>query len=224
MKNKFLFIFLLATLSGIKSFGQDNNMSKIRFAILGGVNYQNLTGKDFTGRDLNTDGIIGFHGGVNAQIRIADEFYFQPGLLFTTKGAKINEAVSTTYNLSYVELPLNLVYKSKLGTGYMMLGFGPYVAYGVAGKTSYTDGNLKVDSDIEFTNVIELTDPLTKNYVKPLDLGANIFFGYELAGGIFIQLNTQFGMINSSPEDKRFPGGETSIKNTGFGLSLGYRF
>lgn len=209
----------------INGISQGDTDSKIRFAILGGVNFQNLSGKDFTGNDLDTKGTLGFHAGVNAQIRVADEFYFQPGLLYSTKGAKVNEGINTsTFNISYVELPLNLVYKSNLGSGYIMLGFGPYVAYGINGNSSFTDGTLEVDSDIEFTNVIEITDPITTTYFKPLDMGANIFFGYEMPAGIFIQLNTQLGLINIYPEDNRLTGNQTSIKNVEFGLSAGYRF
>jgi hypothetical protein len=31
-------------------------------------------------------------------------------------------------------------------------------------------------------------------------------------------------MININPKDNRFPEGKTAVKNTGFGLSVGYRF
>jgi len=93
-------------------------------------------------------------------------------------------------------LPLNAVYKALVGNGYFMLGFGPYVGYAIS--TSGGD-------------------------FKAFDAGGNIFAGYELAGGLFFQLNTQLGMLNiydgsDISEDK------SSIKNTGFGLSLGYRF
>ena len=72
--------------------------------------------------------IIGYHAGVNVQIPVASEFYFQPGLLFSTKGAKnVSGSVTNTTKLSYVELPLNMVYKGKLGNGFVMVGFGPYL-------------------------------------------------------------------------------------------------
>jgi predicted ATPase len=45
-----------------------------------------------------------------------------------------------------------------------------------------------------------------------------------MAGGLFFQLNTQFGMLNIHPEDNRFPDNKIQIRNTGFGLSLGYSF
>jgi hypothetical protein len=48
-----------------------------------------------------------------------------------------------------------------------------------------------------------------------------------MAGGIFLQLNGQLGMLKINPEDKRIItvySDKLSVKNTGFGLSLGYRF
>ncbi len=33
-----------------------------------------------------------------------------------------------------MELPVHVVYKPQLGTGKLIVGFGPYVAYGITGK------------------------------------------------------------------------------------------
>ncbi len=226
MKTSNLFLAFLFMLSAAFANAQNTGSAKTAFGILAGVNFQNLNGKDFNGDKLENDMTIGFHGGVNAQIPVAPEFFFQPGLLLSIKGAKNTEnAINSTYQFSYLELPLNLVYKGALGNGFVMVGFGPYVGYGIKGKVTLDgNGSAKVESDVEFKNVVELTDPLTTPYYKALDFGGNVFVGYEMAGGIFLQLNSQLGMVNINPEDKRFPNGKTAIKNTGFGLSLGYRF
>ena len=105
-----------------------------------------------------------------------------------------------------------------------MIGFGPYIAYGIAGKVTYDGGDVTLDSKVKFQNVVELTDPLLAAYYKALDAGGNIFAGYETAAGLFFQLNTQFGMLKINPENKWISDDKSSIKNTGFGLSLGYRF
>lgn len=217
--------FIVIMLSASLAFAQDVGRTGTAFAILGGVNFQNLTGKDFLGDKLNNDMIIGYHVGINAQIPIVPTFYFQPGLLFSTKGAKNTVgSASSTFNLSYVELPLNFVYKGAIGNGFVLIGFGPYVAYAINGKATYQEGSEKIESDIEFKNDLDISDPVTNTYFKAFDVGGNIFAGYEMASGIFIQLNTQFGMIKINPNDNRFPEGKTSVKNTGFGLSIGYRF
>lgn len=225
MKTKKIFLICIGVFTSLLVMTQNAEKPAITFAVLAGPNFQNFSGKDFNGNDLNGSGIVGFHAGVNAQIRFVPDFYFQPGLLYSTKGAEIKDNLITgTYKLTYLELPLNLVYKSSLGSGYIMLGFGPYVGYGIKGNATYVTGSGSVDSKVEFKNVVEANDPLTNTYIKKLDVGANAFAGYEMAGGLFIQLNTQFGLINISPDDTRFPEGETALKNIGFGLSLGYRF
>ena len=202
---------------------------KMSFGILGGVNFQNLNGKDASGDKLENDMIIGYHAGVNVQIPIAPQFYFQPGLLYSSKGAKNTYTVlgteyTSTTKLSYIELPLNLVYKALVGNGYFMLGFGPYVGYGFAGKVLTEGGSLSLDQKIKFTSVVETGDDLTVPYYKAFDFGGNIFAGYELANGIFAQFNTQLGMVKINPEYKIAPDDKSVVKNTGFGLSLGYRF
>jgi len=197
---------------------------KPSLGILGGVNFQNLNGKDFNGDKLENKLILGFHVGANIMIPIAPEFYFQPGVLFSTKGAKHEDnAVTTTVNLSYIEMPLNLVYRGQLGNGYIFLGLGPYLGYAIMGKVK-TENGVDDKRDIEFQNVVKLTDPLTVPYYKALDVGANIFFGYELPAGIFAQMNAQLGLVKINPEYEILDDDKSSIKNTGFGFSLGYRF
>ncbi|MGM0531461.1 MAG: porin family protein [Bacteroidota bacterium] len=226
MKTKLFSLILIFSLSASLAFTQEPADSKTSFAILGGVNLQNLNGKDMNGNKLENDMLIGFHAGLNAQIPVAQEFYFQPGLMFSMKGAENTEGeLSGTYSLSYIELPLNFVYKALVGNGYFSLGLGPYVAYGIGGTVSYESEDASVETDIEFTNVVESGDPYTTVYIKPFDAGANLFFGYELQAGLFLQLNTQLGLLDIYPEDNRITGDNKSLlKNTGYGLSLGYRF
>lgn len=225
MKTRIISIVLILMLAAPLAIAQSTEKGKMSFAILGGVNLQNLTGTDHSGTKLANDMLLGYHGGVNIQIPIAPEFYFQPGLLFSTKGAKnTSGSLTTTTKVSYIELPLNLVYKGKLGNGYVMVGFGPYAAYGIGGKVTTTGGSVEVKTDVAFQNVVELTDPLLTTYFKSLDAGGNIFAGYEMAAGLFFQLNTQFGMLKTNPDNKWFTDDKAAVKHTGFGLSLGYRF
>jgi len=224
MKNKTFSIIMIFLLSASFAIAQDN--TKTSFAILGGVNYQNLNGKDDSGDNLKNDMILGFHGGVNIQIPIAPEFYFQPGLMYVTKGAKNTEGIiNTTIKLNYLELPLNMVYKAALGNGFIMLGFGPYLAYGISGKAKIEGGVASLTKDVKFQSSVDSGELLTLTpYYKAFDAGANIFFGYEMMSGMFLQLDTQFGMLNINPEYKGATDDKSTTKNTGFGLSLGYRF
>lgn len=211
MKNKLVSIVLILVLSA--SFAIAQEKSKMSFGILGGVNFQNLNGKLSSGDKLENDMLLGFHGGVNVQLPIAPEFYFQPGLMFAVKGAKdtytvLGNEFTNEIKINYIEMPLNLVYKASLGNGFFMLGFGPYVAYGISGKQVFEGNDLTFERGVDY---------------NALDAGANIFAGFETAGGLFLQLDTQFGMMNINPDDEN-SSDQATAKNTGFGLSLGYRF
>ncbi len=228
MKTKFYSIsafFILLTIT---------SQAQIGFGILGGVNFQNINGKDGSGNKLKNGLLTGFHAGVNANIPVAPEFYFQPGLLFSVKGAK-NDFFSpqtkasgdlvTTTKLSYIEIPINLLYRPQLGNGYMLLGFGPYFAFGIGGKENSVIGPINYNRDVKFKNTVtNVGDLLGTAYYRPFDAGANIFFGYELSMGVFLQLNAQLGLLKINPEYSWAADSKASYKNTGYGLSIGYRF
>jgi hypothetical protein len=206
MKNRLLSIVLILALSA--SFAIAQEPGRVSFGVLGGVNFQNLNGKLSSGDKLENDMLMGFHGGVNVQLPIAPEFYFQPGVMFAVKGAKntatiLGREFTDEIKLNYIEVPLNLVYKGALGNGFVMLGFGPYVAYGISGKQVFEGNSVTYERGVDY---------------NAFDAGANIFVGFEMASGIFLQLDTQFGMLDIDPDENQ------TAKNTGFGLSLGYRF
>lgn len=205
-----------------------------QFGILGGVNFQNINGKNSSGNKLENGLMTGFHAGINVNIPISPDFNFQPGLLYTVKGAnneffslevKASGDFTTTTRLSYIEMPLNLLYRPQLGNGHLLLGFGPYIAYGISGKETTQLNSLSVERTVKFKNsVADWTDVVENAYYRPFDAGANILFGYEFAMGAFIQLNAQLGLLKINPEYGWISDDETAYMNTGYGLSVGFRF
>jgi hypothetical protein len=221
MKNRFVLIILFFAFSTSFAIAQEGTS----FGILGGINFQTLNGKTTSGDKLENDMLLGFHGGVNVQIPVAPEFYFQPGLSFATKGAKNSEgSITSTAKLNYIEMPLNFVYKAALGNGYFMLGFGPYLAYAIGGNVETKGGSVTLDQDIEFKSTVKSDDSMLVPYYKAFDAGAGIFVGYEMQSGLFLQLDTQLGLLDINPEYEEMESDKSTLKNTGFGLSLGYRF
>lgn len=207
MKTRLFTLALVLILSAPLAIAQTAERGRASFGILGGVNFQNLNG-ELSGDKLENDMLLGFHGGVNIQIPIASEFYFQPGLMFAIKGAKNTYTIlgadfTDETRINYIEIPLNLVYKGALSNGFVMLGFGPYLAYGISGKQIIEGSSFTIERGTDY---------------NALDAGANIFAGFEMASGIFLQLDTQLGLVNINPADN------PTTKNTGFGFSLGYRF
>ena len=184
------------------------------FGIRAGINFQNLNGKDASDRNLKNKMKVGVNIGANAEIPVAEDFYVQPGLLFSTKGAKI-ENTDTKVNLSYLEIPINLLYKPVLGDGNLLLGFGPYIGFAVGGKIG--------DTDIKFEKEVSQAEAATGAYSKRFDAGANLLVGYELSSRISAQLNAQLGLVNIQPKVTGLDT-DAKTKNTGFGISIGYRF
>lgn len=124
-----------------------------------------------------------------------------------------------------------------MGTGKLLLGAGPYIAYGLGGKWKAKGSNVTVDGKLEFVNDYKdatqqdifnedfnYENGLTIPYAKKIDYGANLLAGYELSNNLSFQLNAQLGLANGIPNfDGKKPEKE-SLKNVGFGISLGYKF
>lgn len=225
----------LLSLSAILIFSTIALQAQVGFGILGGINIQNINGDDNSGNKLENGLLTGFHAGININIPVATEFYFQPGLIFSVKGAKndfftpdtkASGDYETTTRLSYVEMPLNLLYRPKVGNGYLLLGFGPYIAYGIGGsENSEFPGLGNYERTVKYKNSVDNFTGLIENaYYRPFDAGANILFGYELSMGVFLQLNAQLGLMKINPEYTWLDENESSLKNTGYGISIGYRF
>lgn len=205
--------------------------AQMEFGVQGGVNFANLTGKDSNGDKVDMfDVTLGFHMGAFVRIPIAPDFYFQPGVFYSMKGAQIAEMATKAasddnmvWHLSYIEVPMNILFNPQLGSGHLLLGFGPYVAYGIGGKAKYQDyeADIKFDGDV---TTGEYTDEEVNMVFKPFDAGANIFVGYELPMGLFVQFETQLGLLNMIPKYDGEDSGDAKLNNTGFGLSAGFRF
>jgi hypothetical protein len=215
MKSKVLLLALATTALSLTSKAQ------VSFGLRAGVNFQNINGEDAGGHDFDYKMKTGFNIGVNAELPVAPDFYVQPGLLFSTKGAKQEVTGADDYKikLSYLEIPINLLYKPALGPGKLLLGFGPYIGIAVGGKIKQGSN----DESLQFKNDVKSTDPKASLTLKRMDFGGNLLAGYELTKQISVQLNAQLGMSNLAP---KVDGKKTGIKskNTGFGISFGYRF
>jgi hypothetical protein len=224
MKNYIYFIIGTALICAPVLKAQDD--TRTTFGIRAGVNFQNLNGKNSDGDKLENDMIIGFNAGVNVEIPVAPDFVLQPGLLFSLKGAETTvEGLSGKVNVDYIELPVNFIFKPVLGNGRLLLGLGPYVAYGVGGKIKLSGSGTDIEKKIIFENDLSESQLLDDEfYVRPLDAGANLLAGYEFAFGISVQLNAQWGLLKVNPGYDGNSDDKSSVKNTGFGISVGYRF
>lgn len=225
-------VAVLILLCGLNVQAQDPNpgvMGSPSFGIYGGVNFQNINGKDAGGKDLKNSLVTKYHFGINYEIPLAPDFYFSPGLQLTAKGTKgpvtYTDIVSTrTINrelsLTYLEVPLNLIFKPLVGNGHFVLGFGPYLGYALAGNAKFDGDAAPDEADLEFGKTANTNDANNLIYFKKMDIGANAFFGYEFMNGLNFIFNAQLGLVNINSDTNT----ELANKNTGFGISAGYRF
>jgi len=190
--------------------------SRTTFGVRGGVNFFTITGKNAGGDKLENNIKTGFHVGANAEVPLGTGSYLQPGVLYSQKGAGFSS--DNSLKLTYIEVPVNYVYKPVLGTGRMLLGFGPYVGFGLGGKLKNSED---VETDVEFTKSYD--EAIAKPQVKGIDYGANLLAGYEFAQNISFQINAQLGLAELTPKNNP-NGGKLKQNNTGFGVSVGYRF
>ena len=216
--NRRILMLTAASLCSFTIFAQEMTVTanKTTFGLRAGVNFQNINGKDASDDKLQNDLLTGFHAGVNAEIPVGTGTYIQPGVLYTQKGAKLEDS-DNKIKLSYIDIPVNLIYKPVLGTGNMVLGFGPYVGFGIGGKVE--NGNNEMD--------VEFTDSRSASEIhkfKRIDAGANFLAGYEFANKLSFQLNAQLGLVDINPEISNVSNDKTNWRNTGWGISLGYRF
>lgn len=223
-----LIAVMLMSLSSIHA--QEKKTNGSSFGLRGGVNFQNINGKNNNGDKLNNEMVTGFHVGINAELPLSGtEFYIQPGLLYSTKGAKAKDvilgtSVTNTIRINYLEVPINFLYKPLMGDGHLLLGFGPYVAWGLNGKVMYNTQGAGRTENIKFQKDVKLTDLRNVTYFNPFDAGANFLVGYEWSNKFSIQLNAQLGLTDINPTYEGSSAGKATAKNTGFGLSAGYRF
>ncbi|WP_339787827.1 outer membrane beta-barrel protein [uncultured Imperialibacter sp.] len=197
---------------------------RVSIAVRSGANLQKFDERDFDGRIQKNHLLPGAHFGIDINIPVSSDFHFQTGFLIINKGSKGVGETKTTTRLSYLEMPLNLVYKKPWGSGYLMLGFGPYVARGFGGHVTTGSGAVEFSRDVKFTDPAKDDGLSWTPYFERMDVGGNIFVGYMMPSGLFFQVSTHQGITKINPTYNQYPGDRSSIKNTGTGFSVGYRF
>lgn len=146
----------------------------------------------------------GIHFGFIANLPLGknDNFYLQPGIVFTNKGRKFTARFDTTVSqilyvnsseyLNYLELPVNLLYKFRLGkNAKFIIGAGPYISFFYTGHLKTETVSKQGDYTID-----ENKDPAVGNGAGKysiLDYGANGLAGFEF-GRVFLTANYSHGL------------------------------
>lgn len=201
-----------------------------QIGIRAGINFSTMTGHNVGNSDLNVDLLTGFHAGVLYDLTISENFLFQPGLLFSTKGYTekgVPGADNYTFTKTgwYGELPINIIYRPALGNGRLLIGAGPYFAYALGGRwknksSVNTKGRVVFVNDF---NDFDNANGVNLVYGRKPDFGVNGLIGYEFSNKIFARLNGQHGLMDITPtkDNEKL---DVKQNNVQFGVSVGYKF
>lgn len=188
--------------------------AQLNLGVKGGVNMSNFYGDELSDKNAK----IGFHIGLAADYEFMYNHAVQTGLFFTTKGSKYTASLGEasaelTLNPMYLQLPVHYAYKLDVSPGTrLVFHAGPYLAYGVGGKTKVKGSLGELSREIDDENVFG-----DDNLLKPFDAGLGIGVGAEF-GPIILDLGWDMGLVNVARADNG------KIKNQNAYLSVGYKF
>lgn len=223
---KSIFTFLFATL-----FLAISASSQLRVGIVGGGHQSEVLEKNdlpnWNDIKNNYKPRTGVHFGLVADLPFgkSGNFVFQPGVMFYHKGRKYAELMDTTMRdtlhlsaneyLNYVDIPLNLVAKFKLGKNVkFIIGGGPYFSFLF---DAYQKTEVISKSGAYFMN--ENLDPAVgkgPGKYKSYDYGLNGLAGFEI-GRVSITANYSRG-FNDFYESSSYTG---QFRHQVMGVSLG---
>ena len=150
---------------------------------------------------------LGAVAGFFARMPLSKKICFQPELLMVGKGFKEKDQYGSSYlyktTITYLELPLNMLYKTTTSNGSFFIGGGPAPAFYIGNNAFYYGDEV----------------------FKKFDLGINILAGYEIPIGFSINLHYTHGLSNIGKEkDANGTLYSVNLKNRCFGLMIGYVF
>lgn len=207
--------------------------SPISFQVKAGVGTSN-----FYGENVESDTRIAYKVGVGMNYELNRTWVLQPSLNFVSIGARedIEYVGKANMNELYLQLPIMMAARLNLGKNYSAsLSAGPYIAYGVGGKTS---GSIEEQYDYSSSY-----DPSKRGYSFRIDtfgnriddkmgnkrFDAGLMFGLNIEYHRFIfGAELQLGMIkvNDQLDNLLQPSGleNFSPKNLASFFTFGYRF
>ncbi|NDW19324.1 PorT family protein [Dysgonomonas sp. 216] len=234
MKNrkKAVLVYLLLFCLNINLLAQ----TPIRFGVKAGLNMSTAFVEDASESKFR----LGYKVGATAEYSFNRNFMIQSGLFFSVKGSKledlnVNDYVggtpdfTHTFNQLYLELPLYGSYKLHVRDNLnVVLGAGPYIGYGIGGKTkqklnngTWSNGVTQIEWDTFGDGVFdENRDWLRGESLKRFDFGAGIKADLEYCKYILgVEVSSSVINIADKPDYKDF-----TYHNFNVCVSLGYKF
>ena len=171
---------------------------------------------NFTG-DLDVSAKVGVKLGVGMEYAFNDTWLLQPSLFLSQKGAKFSATVSgdeadVKFNAMYFELPIMMAARFNVANNTnIVVSAGPYMAYGVGGKT-----RTKMRIGGAKTDIKENT--FGSDAFDRFDAGLGVGVAAEF-GRIIVGLDGQFGLVKLMDMNI-----DSNPKNINCAITLGYKF
>lgn len=225
MKQTILTVFLAIIALGASA------QSPLSFQVNAGIGTSN-----FRGGNIESDTRVAYKAGIGVNYELSRTWVLQSALNFVSIGtrAEIEYYAKANMNELYLQIPLLIAARLNLGRNYSAsLSAGPYVAYGIGGKTSgemmnhydYDSSHQEGDSKFRIDTFGSMLDGNMGNipFDAGLMFGVNIeyhrfIFGAELQLGM-VKVNEQLNSLLDSYQIDRI-----SPKNLASFFSVGYRF
>ena len=209
----------------------------IKYGIKAGLNFSSLNISSIEGvQPTDNSSQMGIAAGFIVHIPLSDEWFINPEVLYSQKGASFNYAFTHDYEinqrdeyktnnqvtLSYVELNPTISYKA---TDKLALNFGPSVSFLIGVDT--TIQALPLMQTTNTTNI--LTDGLVET--ASLDVGLNLGISYFFTEHFFVDSRVYTGFIEVASVIQPYevitsiiPNPAYTLKNRAIVLSISYLF
>ncbi|MCF2487666.1 porin family protein [Dyadobacter sp. CY347] len=120
---------------------------------------------NYTGGDIESDALVGYHLGGVLNYGFGKVFSLQPEVLFSTQGAKVNNAGNKSdFKISYVTVPVMFKFKT---SGGFYVEFGPQAGF----RTSSNVPDQTIDN---FAKNLDLAAAGGIGYHSPIGLGVGV--------------------------------------------------
>lgn len=224
--SKFFTLFFLTLLTPLFALH-----AQVSLGLRGGYTLSATQIKNSQGYKSNSIGtssqLTNLHADLIVNVPIYRSLYFQPLVRYITKGAYLRPLPTTPgvfvesanqLKLRYLEVPLNFVLKFPSVLGKVVVGGGPYMAYGLAGTYEldvlYNGSVVSTDSHaVEFNYKDRGIAPGAQ--LSRFDAGANVALGIEFNNLMVLGANLSRGFLNIDRTSS------ARITNSYFSLSLG---
>lgn len=146
--------------------------SQVDFGVKSGINI--ATTKDFIAFPKNR---LGWYAGGFAKIPVHKRLFFQPELLYSSKGngEKKYTAVKTVFSFNYLNALILLGYNIDHKTS---LVFGPELGYLTSARMIYDNNG---------------SENVTKNYPPKFDIGLDVGLSYRIIKNVGVEVRYNYG-------------------------------